>query len=177
MFPAVSSSGVANTPGDIVQKSNFARTGFKVKGEGIKVGIISDSYNSIGGNPALTDVLNGDLPGVGNALYTDPVNILGEFPFGVRSDQGRAMLQIVHDIAPAAKLDFASGFVSPNNMAVMINQLVQDSVDVIIDDVTHITEPFLQDGVIAQAANAAAAQGVSYFSAEERGIKINAGYI
>ncbi len=35
----------------------------------------------------------------------------------------------------------------------------------IVDDVAFITEPFFQDGVVAQAVNYVASQGVSYFSA------------
>ena len=36
--------------------------------------------------------------------------------------------------------------------------------DIIVDDVGYLTEPFFQDGVIAQAVNAAAKKGVIYFS-------------
>jgi hypothetical protein len=50
-------------------------------------------------------------------------------------------------------------------MAVGIKELTQANCDVIVDDVTFITEPFFQDGVVANAVNEAKAQGVSYFSA------------
>ena len=36
--------------------------------------------------------------------------------------------------------------------------------DVIVDDLTYITEPFLRDGVVAQTVDQVAAQGVTYFS-------------
>jgi hypothetical protein len=49
--------------GDIAMRSGLARSAFGVAGEGVKVGVISDSYNTIEGNPAATDVANGDLPG------------------------------------------------------------------------------------------------------------------
>src|SRR6185503_10723365 len=66
LFPALSGSGITTTGGDIAQVSNFARNGFNVRGENVKVGVLSDSYNTILGNPAATDIANGDLPGAGN---------------------------------------------------------------------------------------------------------------
>ena len=75
------------------------------------------------------------------------------------------MLQVVHGIAPKARLDFRTGFVSPGDFAQGILQLQKDSCNIIVDDVTYITEPFFPDGVVAQAANYVVSQGVSYFSA------------
>ena len=165
LFPAISSSGVAYTNGDIAMRSDFARNGFNVSGEGVKVGVISDSYNTQPGNPALTDVLNGDLPGAGNPLNPTPVQRLREFPYGRRSDEGRAMMQIVHDIAPKAALAFRTGFISSGDFAQGIRQLQQNNCDIIVDDVTYITEPYFQDGVVAQAVDYVTSQGVTYFSA------------
>src|SRR5262249_26517875 len=56
LFPAIPNSGVAYTNGDVAQHSDFARNGFNVHGENVKVGVISDSYNTVLGNPAQTDV-------------------------------------------------------------------------------------------------------------------------
>ena len=75
------------------------------------------------------------------------------------------MLQIVHDIAPKASLAFRTGFVSAGDFAQGIRQLQQDNCSVIVDDVTYITEPFFEDGVVAKAVDDVTAQGVSYFSA------------
>jgi hypothetical protein len=75
------------------------------------------------------------------------------------------MLQVVHGIAPRALLDFRTGFISAGDFAQGILQLHQDSCNVIVDDVIYITEPFFQDGVVAQAANFVNSKGVSYFSA------------
>ncbi|MBK7855000.1 MAG: hypothetical protein IPJ79_08925 [Bacteroidetes bacterium] len=74
-------------------------------------------------------------------------------------------MQIVHDIAPKADLAFRTGFISAGDMAQGILALEQANCDVIVDDITFITEPFFQDGVVAQAVDNVAAQGVSYFSA------------
>ena len=36
--------------------------------------------------------------------------------------------------------------------------------DILVDDITYITEPFLRDGVVAQTVNEVVSQGVSYFT-------------
>ena len=79
------------------------------------------------------------------------------------------MLQIVHDIAPKAKLAFHTGFLSAGNFAGAIQKLASPTLpggrcDIIVDDLTYITEPFQRDGVVAQAVNQAVAQGVTYFT-------------
>ena len=166
LFPAISNIGVTTTNGDVAIHSDFVRNGYNVSGEGVKVGVISDSYNTIPGGPAATDVSNGDLPGTANPNNnTTPVQLLKEYPFGRRSDEGRAMLQLVHDIAPKAQLGFRTGFISSGDFAQGIREFKQNNYNVIVDDVTYITEPFLQDGVVAQAVDEVTAQGVSYFAA------------
>ncbi|MBK7854999.1 MAG: hypothetical protein IPJ79_08920 [Bacteroidetes bacterium] len=88
LFPALSNAGVTTSAGDVSLKSDIARSGFNLNGQGIKVGVLSNSYNTILGNPAATDVANGDLPG---ANGTNPVQVLKEYPYGVQTDEGRAM--------------------------------------------------------------------------------------
>ena len=164
LFPAIFGSGLIESQGDLAMKGHIARGGFDVYGEGVKVGVLSNSFNTQPGNPAQTDVLNGDLPGVGNPDDSIPVHIVKEYPFGIASDEGRAMLQIVHDVAPKAELAFRTGFLSAGDFANGILELVADSCDVIVDDITYITEPFLSDGLVAQSVNQAKAQGVTYIS-------------
>ncbi len=146
--------------------SDIVRRGYNLDGTGVTVGVISDSYNSIPGNYAGIDVSNGDLPGAGNPNgYTTPVQILQEYPFGQGVDEGRAMLQIVHDIAPNAHLAFTTGFVSAGNFAQGIEQLFTAGCNVIVDDVTYMTEPFFQDGRVATAVDDVVSNGATYFSA------------
>jgi hypothetical protein len=165
VFPPVKNSGLTNSNGDISQKSNLARNGYNVFGENVTVGVLSDSYNNQGLAPA--DVVNDDLPG--NPINPDPVNVLQDYPFTVfsrASDEGRAMLQTVHDVAPKSKLVFRTGFVSEGDFAVGARQMVDEAnCDVIIDDITYITAPFYRDGFVAQAANYAHDQGKTYISA------------
>lgn len=165
LFPPVNNSGVVNSSGDTALYTNFVRNGYGLTGEGVKVGVISNSYNTIPGNPAQTDIVNGDLPGVGNPDDPTPVHVLREYPYGRATDEGRAMLQIVHDIAPKAKLAFRTGFISAGDFAEGIRAMQKDSCNVIVDDVTYITEPFFEDGVISKAVDEVTGQGVSYFTA------------
>ena len=109
------------------------------------------------GNPALANILNNDLP---RAVF----NMLDDSPFG-GIDEGRAMLQIVHDIAPDAKLAFRTGIRSSGDFAKGIKELQLDTCDIIVDDLTYITEPFFQDGQVANAVDYVTSQGVSYFTA------------
>ena len=91
-----------------------------IDGKGITVGVLSDSYDDrrptrVLGDKlkihAQQDIKSGDLPGKGNKAYPDPVVVLqdGGDP-DLDTDEGRAMLQIVHDVAPAAKLCFATAY-------------------------------------------------------------------
>ena len=164
IYPALAQAGLITSQGDSALRSFRARGVFGVDGTGIKVGVLSDSYNTILGNPAADDVQRGDLPGVANPDHPTPVQVLQDYPFGTRSDEGRAMLQIVHDIAPGAELAFRTGFLGPLDFAAGINALEAAGCDVIVDDISYISEPFFRDGVVAQAVNNVKALGVSYFT-------------
>lgn len=165
VFAPVNNAGLVTSEGDKSIGADLARGGFNLGGAGIKIGVISDSYNTLPGNRALQDVNNGDLPGATNPDGNNtPVEVLLDFPYGQRSDEGRAMLQIVHDLAPKAPLAFRTGFLSAGDFAAGIRQLKTAGCKVIVDDVTYITEPFFQDGVVARAVNEVNNQGVAYFT-------------
>ncbi|MFZ7105531.1 MAG: hypothetical protein ACO1HD_02820, partial [Bacteroidota bacterium] len=115
-YAPVSSAGLINSQGDRAMKSDSARVLFDLDGSGIKVGVISDSYNKLAGNPAGLDISNKDLPGPGNATNPTPVQVLLDYPYGAGLDEGRAMMQIVHDVAPKAELAFRTGFISAGDM-------------------------------------------------------------
>src|SRR5262249_34331104 len=115
---------------------------------------------------ASTDVSTADLPSGVNVLEEAPCMSYGapkQLPFG---DEGRAMLQIIHDIAPGAGLAFYTAEYNETDFANGIDKLAKSGhANVIVDDVGYFDEPFFQDGMIAQAINTAFAQGVAYFSA------------
>ncbi|HVN44344.1 MAG TPA: S8 family serine peptidase [Steroidobacteraceae bacterium] len=85
-----------------------------------------------------------------------------QLPF---TDEGRAMLQIVHAVAPAAALAFYSAVNSEADFANGIQALANAGAKVIADDVGYFDEPFFQDGLLAQAIDTVEGQGVAYFSA------------
>ena len=80
-------------------------------------------------------------------------------------DEGTALLEIVHDLAPGAELYFATGNGGEARMAENIEALCETGANVIVDDVGYLTEPVFQDGIIAQGVNAAVADGCFFFSA------------
>ena len=165
--------GSKTTEGDAVMKSNTARKNFGVDGVGIKIGIISDSFAAQNFSTTTPEdqILAGDLPGPGNPNgYNTLVNVLRDDFFAGRIDEGRAIAEIIHDIAPGAEILFHSAFNNPSpgsfdsSIAVAINNLVAAGANIIVDDVANLLTARFQDGDAAQAANAAKATGVAYFS-------------
>ncbi len=158
------SHGAVVSQGDTAMKSHLARVTYGVNGAGVKVGVLSDSYNNLGG--AAAGVTNGELPGPGNPNgFTTPVSVLADLSSG-GSDEGRAMVEIIHDVAPGAPQAFATAFVGGQaGFANNIIALKDATCKVIVDDVFYFAEPFFQNGLIAQAVNTVKAAGVSYFSA------------
>src|SRR4051812_14749089 len=172
---SVERAGEVNTPGTV--------TPLGIIGRGISVGLISDSYDVATNLPrASVAIASGDLPGPGNPNgYIQPVVVLNDDSSG--TDEGRAMAEIVHDIAPAAKLSFSAAGNTQASMATSIRNLrtsPQTFCDVIVDDIGFPDEPFFSDGLVAQAiddvstSNTLAGKKVAYFSAA--GNSDNRGY-
>ncbi|HZO05280.1 MAG TPA: S8 family serine peptidase [Solirubrobacterales bacterium] len=158
--------GILRSEGDSQLLAPNARANIGVDGTGVTVGILSDSYDRDPTAPtrAVTDVATGDLPGPGSPCgSTAPVNVLDDSV--QESDEGRAMAQIVRDLAPGASISFATAFKGEAAFAASIKALAQAGARVITDDVVYFEEPFFQDGPIAVAIDEVAAAGVSYFSA------------
>jgi hypothetical protein len=127
-----------------------------VTGVGQRIGVISDSYNALGGAPA--GVASGDLP-AGIQIIQDSGG----------TDEGRAMMELVYDLAPGANFAFATANGGEANFANNIRRLAdpaQGNTKTIVDDVVYFAEPMFQDGVIAQAIDeVVTTRGVTYFSA------------
>lgn len=162
---AVPSRGVVVSQGATAMKSDVAQSRYGAYGYGVKVGVISDSFDNYdatsNGGPALTnaaaDVASGDLPEGGVEVLQDAAA-----PGG--ADEGRAMAQIVHDVAPSASIAFATANGGQANFANNITKLADAGSKVIVDDVVYLAEPYFQDGIIAQSVNSVSKRGIPYFS-------------
>jgi hypothetical protein len=162
-----------------------ARAAFGARGAGETIGVISDSFNSattsIEGGPIATnahgDEVSNDLPGRASTCSGQqvPVNVIAEAPPGgpeeASTDEGRAMLQIVHDLAPHAALAFASAEYGELAFAQSIERLAAPvasggaGASVIVDDVGYYSEPFFQEGPVGVAIQRVTAAGVIYLAA------------
>ncbi len=148
-----SANGVGGQ-GDRALAADVARQSLGVTGAGVRVGILSDSFDLAGGYAA--DVAAGRLPA--------GVAVLQDGPSG-GADEGRAMAQLVHKVAPGAEISFYTAFRGMADFATGIRALAANGADVIVDDVTYLAEPFFQQGgAIQTAVSAVMAQGVSYFT-------------
>jgi len=141
--------------GDLIQKADQIRAlGFD--GSGVKVGVISDGVHSIANS-----IASGDLP----------ANVVINPSQGSSTgDEGTAMLEIVHDLAPGAKLYFSGGtstsaLPTSAEMISGINWLRTQGVQIIVDDIGFFSEPFFEDGSVALAVRQAVTAGVIYCSA------------
>jgi hypothetical protein len=185
-------SSVVATQGDFAQETSVVRTTYPgLTGTGVTVGVLSDSFNCFAQYAGKVNAsgANGYAPFGFTATYADDqqpssgqatataalptgVNVVEEancsnygapeqLPF---TDEGRAILQIIHAIAPGAGLAFYTAVNTEADFATGITKLATAGAKVIDDDVGYPDEPFFQDGLVAQAINTVAAQGVAYFS-------------
>jgi hypothetical protein len=175
-------------PASTVEANDAA--GELLTGEGVGVGIISDSFNFLTTNTFADDIASGDLPADVNILRDSSEE-------GFRSDEGRALAQIIHDIAPNAELSFHSGTSILNEsdlvgvddsdgldeasleaarlggnlgdlqIARAYDALSEPEVgnDIIIDDLNSVLAPIFQQGFRAQAQQRAFERGISVFQA------------
>ena len=158
---AGSGTGAATSEGDIAHRTAIFRGLTGATGAGVKIGVLSDGVEHLADAQA-----TGDLGGV--------TVLPGQEGSG---DEGTAMLEVIHDLAPGAQLFFAAGGQSIAALAQNIRALRAAGCDVIVDDVSHLAETPFQDGQSAsvvsttnagaaiQAVKAVAASGALYFSA------------
>ena len=133
-----------------------ARSSEGVSGAGVRIGILSDSYNVNGGAGAA--IAQGLLPANG-------VTVLEEGPPG-SSDEGQALAELIHATAPGAQLYFYTAYNSEQDFANGMQALAGAGCQVIVDDIAWVDEPFFQlAGPVDSAAQQVVAQGVNYFSA------------
>jgi Putative Ig domain/Subtilase family len=181
-------SAVLATQGDYAQGSAGLRSTLSLDGSGVTVGVLSDSFNcyaqyaqpgsgvpasgyagyapfGFANDDASFDESNGYLPASVNVLSEASCLDYGAPYYLPDTDEGRAMLQVVHAVAPGAALAFYTADNSEADFANGIGTLADAGARVIADDTLYFDEPFFQDGIVAQAIDAVAAKGVAYFTA------------
>ncbi|WP_433262453.1 S8 family serine peptidase [Actinosynnema sp. CS-041913] len=135
--------------GDRAHAADTARQTHRVTGTGVKLCALSNGVRSLPASQAA-----GELPAV-DILPSQEGS----------GDEGTAMLEILHDIAPNASLGFATATNGDASLADNIRGLrFQLGCDVIVDDILYFNESPFQDGIIARAVDQVVADGAVYFS-------------
>lgn len=142
-------SKINTSAGDVTHRAAAARSYFGVNGTGVKVCVLSDGVDSLAALQA-----SGDLPATVDVLP-------GQAGSG---DEGSAMLEIIHDLAPGAALGFAQAGPDEAGFAQNIRDLYTAGCSVIVDDVIYLDESPFQDGDVAESVNFVTAAGALYFS-------------
>jgi subtilisin family serine protease len=161
------SQGPVVSQGDRSLRADVARRESGASGRGVRVGVLSDSYDCAPGafeegapfTRAAEDIRKGDLPRDVRVLKD-----LASVPSEDCSDEGRAMMQLIHDVAPGSPLAFYTAFESQEDFAAGIRALADAGSQVIVDDIIYFAEPMFEDGIIAQAVDHVYRDGVAYFS-------------
>jgi hypothetical protein len=166
--------GAASAEAVITHGVYSARGTFNTDGTGIRIGVLSNGVNSMASSQA-----SNDLPPTCSSLAPPAtehcVNVVpGQAGTG---DEGTAMLEIVHDVAPGAQLVYATALSTVAQFAANITTLRNTfNCDIIVDDVGYFVESSFQDGqgplvisttnggLITQAVNDVVASGALYFS-------------
>jgi len=158
MSPSQRNVGAATSQADFTQGVERVRATVPpgLTGAGVGVGVMSDSFNRLGG--AAAGVASGDLPNV---------TVLQEASSG-GTDEGRGMAELVHDLAPGSPITFGSVDFGEAAFAQTIQNLANPAIGnckALVDDVFYYAEPIYQDGVIAQAVDSVVTnRGATYFS-------------
>jgi Subtilase family len=123
--------GSKTSAGDGLLRAKAARDQFGVNGAGKSVCVISDGVGGMAASEA-----SGDLP--------TNVEVCTQSPGS--GAEGTAMLEIVHDLAPGAKLAFCGGL---DNFLSAVRWSAEQAnggkgCDVIVDDLFDLTEPRFQ---------------------------------
>ena len=165
-FAETNSAGQAENQWEAVTLADQIKRAMPgVDGSGIKIGIISDSVNQVGGG--LSD-------SQGSCKKTDPADC--DLPSDHRvpapikdgnashADEGRAMMELIHDIAPQSELLFHTGM-SKSDFLRALNEFKSQGVSIVVNDLVYFSQPTYQDGEVAQEIeNLLLTDGILFFS-------------
>jgi PKD repeat protein len=133
VLPPIVAAGSVDTEGDALLRAEDLRAAADYGGAGVKIGVISDGVDHLD-----DAVRTGDIPPDVHVLS----NTLG-------GDEGTAMLEIVHDIAPDASLYFhdCGGDVISFDKA--FQDLAAAGCMIICDDIVYLDEPCFDESADA----------------------------
>ncbi len=175
---ASTATGSPHSQGDYVHHADRLRkflddNGNSIDGTGVTVAIISDSFNALCEGVSTNCGSGANLPS--DVLIVTPNDSSGK-PVPLRAtdaDEGRAMAEIVHDLAPGAKIAFTPGDIDPVVNAQRLRELVVRAQHrwsankvIVIDDVRLVSENTFQvmdweDEIETLVAD----EGIAYFAA------------
>ncbi|MCC5653982.1 S8 family serine peptidase [Nostoc sp. XA013] len=155
------------------------RDRYGLDGTGITIGVVSDSFAtaktfdaSNNQDTYATNIADGYLP--------SNVNVLKDYAKTGTTDEGRALLQIIHAVAPGANLAFHTSLNTTDSFGQGIQALAAAGADIIVDDWGYVYPPIAPpdtplnlldleppNGPINQAINAVVNQGISYFTSAD----------
>jgi hypothetical protein len=168
--PWLASQGAADSRADRALKATTLPI-FGIDGSGVTVGVMSDSFawtSNVRDSdtlPAtgLAGVLTNSKPQKSDDLPSTVTIIRDDLP---GNDEGAAMAELIHDVAPGASIAFHTAAGGEAQFAEGIARLQNEArAKVIVDDAIFFREPMYQDGILAQAVAQAVRNGVAYFSA------------
>jgi len=169
---------VGSCPNEAFDVMNLNNLPENFTGAGVTVGVLSDSVtDTIQVNASATFSSTGSAPNIyiSGSIPQNSGDLPSSFQVvaqnnqqenGPGTDEGEAMLELIHDIAPGAALAFGAVQATDTEFAANI-ELLQSAANckIIADDVIMFDEPFFQDGPIAQAITANRSAGVLHFTA------------
>ena len=148
----VSDAGSKLTQGDATMKSDSLRSLLGATGAGVSIGVVQ-----MGAAGYAQSQASGDLPPdlVRHSLRSDG-------SFSTTESEGLAMLEIIHDVAPDAKLYYAE-FETSLEFAAAYNWLAARC-QVVVDDISFFNAgPYDGTSAVSQAVASVASRGVAAF--------------
>ena len=140
-------AGSVTSEGVRLHRANVAQAA-QIDGSGVTIGVISPGANHI-----KDSIASGDLPKNVILLGGDPGD----------GDEGTAMMEVVHDMAPGAKLVFHPGRNQVDNFIKALRAMAIAGVDILAEDIAFDREPAFAQGIIVHATQEIAKAGIAVF--------------
>ncbi len=171
-----SNVGIAESQGVKAHRVDSVRAARYLDGASQKVGILSDSFAygpPVRGEdteppPNTPGILRNSVPQEAGELprevelLADDANVY--WPGWTPGDEGEAMAELIHDIAPGAKLAFHTAEPDFMRMAQGILALRSAGCTIITDDYTYYDEPWFMESPVSTAIASVIRSGAAYFT-------------